>query len=200
MTERIQGLIRRLPSIAVYCGSSAGTKAHYAEAASALGRLMAEEHIRLVYGGGSRGLMGCVANGALAAGGEVTGVIPGFMLELEWGHRGVTELLTVETMQQRKQKIFELASGVIALPGGVGTLEEFSEILSWSQLLLHQKPIGFLNIDGYYDLFFRFMEHMKEEGFCAQSTLDLVVASEDPAELLRKMTEFRHHGRNKTLS
>lgn len=186
-------------SAAVYCGSSDGRRPHYAEAAEALGRLLARRGIALIYGGGQRGLMGHLADAALAEGGRVTGVIPRFMMELEWGHPGVTELILTESMTERKQKMFELADAVIALPGGVGTLEEFSEIVSWSQLLLHRKPIAFLNTDGYYDLFFRFAEHMAEEGFCPQSTLELWLSEQDPGLLLDKMAAFHHHGRVKTL-
>lgn len=193
-----KNLKEKLPAIAVYCGSSNGGRPEYAAAAAALGALLAKEGIRLVFGGGKRGLMGSLADGALAQGGEVIGVIPDFMMELEWGHEGVTELRVVHSMQERKQLLFELSSAVIALPGGVGTLEEFSEILSWSQLLLHRKPIGFLNIDGYYDLFFDFMAHMRDEGFAAPRTLELLLSDDDPARLLAKMAAFRHHGHQKT--
>ena len=191
---------KKLHAVAVYCGSSAGRRPDYAEEAAALGRLLAEKGIRLIYGGGKRGLMGALAQSALAAGGEVIGVIPAFMTALEWGNHDITALIEVQSMAERKQKMFELADAVIALPGGVGTLEEFSEILSASQLLLHRKAVGFLNTDGYYDLFFRFIRHMTEEGFCPERTAELWMSAERPEELLRKLAGFHHHGRAKTLN
>lgn len=189
----------KLHSVAVYCGSSAGLHEDYICAAETLGRLLAKEGIKLVYGGGRRGLMGHLADAALAEGGEVVGVIPRFMMELEWGHPGVTRLIQVESMAARKEKMFALADALIALPGGVGTLEEFSEVLSASQLLLHRKALGFLNTDGYYDLFFQFMEHMREEGFCSENTMNLWISDADAEGLLHKIAVFHHHGLGKTF-
>lgn len=190
----------KLSTITVYCGSSTGAKDSYLEAARSLGELLAAEGIELIYGGGQKGLMGEIANSCLQANGQVTGIIPEFMVDLEWAHTGLTRLYLVDTMTQRKEKLLELGAGIIVLPGGVGTLEEFAEILSWSQLHIHHKPLAFLNIERYYDKFFEFFDHMVKEEFCPANTRDLFIISEDPRELLDLMANFEHHGLPKVTS
>ncbi len=187
-------LKNRLPAITVYCGSSAGVRPIYQEEAIRLGQILAQEGIRMIYGGGQKGLMGQVADSCLQAGGEVIGIIPHFMIEREWAHTGVTELKEVETMSERKEQMLALGSGSIALPGGLGTLEEFSEVLSWSQLLIHRKPVGILNTAHYYDHFLDFFRHMVKEGFVSQETSDLLIVDESPEALLQKMADFHHNG------
>lgn len=196
MEERF---VQTLPAITVYCGSSPGQKPIYAEMAAELAHLLTTQGIRLVYGGGSRGLMGVLADTMLREGGSVTGVIPDFMRDLEWAHPGIQDMRIVRTMSERKAQMLELGSGMITLPGGIGTLEEFSEVVSWSQLHIHEKPVGILNVDGYYDSFLRFLTHMLQQGFCPPATADLMLVDSDPQRLLRRMAEFRHHRLPKTL-
>ena len=140
-----------MKTIAVYCGSSSGHDPAYIQAAKDVGKLLVDQGIDLVYGGGSVGMMGAVADAVLQGGGKVTGIIPTFLESKELGHHGVTELIVVETMHERKIKMFEMADGFIALPGGLGTMEELFEVLAWSQLAIHRHPCGLLNVRGYYD-------------------------------------------------
>ena len=146
-----------MTSISVFCGSSSGKDEKIIESAYRTGRVLAQQKIKLVYGGGKVGLMGKVAQGALDEGGLVIGVIPYFLKHKEVHHTGLTELILVETMHQRKLKMYELSEGVIMLPGGFGTFEEFFEILTWAQLGLHQNPMGILNVNGYYDKLLEFV-------------------------------------------
>ncbi len=155
----------RLTSICVYCGSGVGANPSYAEAARALGRDMAEAGIRLVYGGGSVGLMGAMAHAVLDAGGAVTGIIPRFLQDRERAMTGLTETLLTEDMHERKKLMFERADAFVALPGGVGTLEELVEQMTWAQLGQHQKPVLLANIDGFWDALVRLLEQMRREGF-----------------------------------
>jgi len=152
-------------TLCVYCGSNAGRAPVYAEAANALGTRLANDGLRLVYGGGNVGLMGIVANAVLDAGGEVVGVIPGQLVEWEVAHRGVTELVVVESMHQRKQRMFELADGFVALPGGFGTLDEMFEMLTWRQLGLGHKPCAFLDVGGFWQPLMAMLERMVAERF-----------------------------------
>ena len=175
--------------IAVYCGSSSGTNPIYEQAAKALGKLMAERQIGLVYGGAQIGIMGAIANEVLTNGGEVIGVIPGFLDQIEITHRHLTELHVTEDMPERKNKMFECADGFIALPGGIGTLEELFEIFTWRQLRLHTKPIGILNTNGYYDLMLAQLKHSAEEGFLKKSHLELIMVESEPAKLIHRLTE-----------
>jgi len=140
-----------MKNLTVFCGSSLGTDEIYERQAFKLGRTLAERSIGLVYGGADVGLMGAVANGCLSKGGRVTGVLPRFIKDKGIAHKNLTEMILVETMHERKTKMDELSDGVIALPGGFGTLEEFFEVLTWGQLGLHKKPVGILNINGFYD-------------------------------------------------
>ena len=154
-----------MKSVCVYCGANAGADPIYQQAASALGQRLAGDGLRLVYGGGNTGLMGAVANGVLDAGGEVTGVIPQHLVDWEVAHKGVTSLEVVGSMHERKSRMFDLADGFIALPGGFGTLEEVFEMLTWRQLNIGQKPIAFLNVNGYYSPLMAMIDHMVGEKF-----------------------------------
>lgn len=157
-------------SVCIYCGSSAGASEGYAEAARRLGRMLGERRIRLVYGGGRIGLMGEVADAVLAAGGQVIGVIPDHLQLRERGHRGVTELRVVGTMHERKNVMFELSDAFVILPGGYGTLDEAFEMLTWRQLRLHDKPILFANIDGYWTPLKGLIDHFIREQFAQESS------------------------------
>lgn len=156
-----------------------------------MGRELARRGIGLVYGGGNIGLMGVVADSALAAGGEVIGVIPEALMARELGHEGVTELKVVRSMHERKALMAELSDGFIALPGGFGTLEEFCEILTWSQLGIHPKPCGILNINGYFDQLLAFFDRSVSEGFVRSEHRALVLVGEEPGALLDEMIGFR---------
>jgi len=151
--------------LCVYCGSNAGATPAYAEKAIALGGRLAQDGLRLIYGGGNVGLMGILADAVLAAGGEVTGVIPGQLVEWEVAHQGLTELIVVESMHQRKQRMFELADGFIALPGGFGTLDEMFEMLTWRQLGLGHKPCAFLDVGGFWQPLMAMLDRMVSERF-----------------------------------
>ena len=152
-------------SLCVYCGSASGNDPAHAAQARAFGAEMARRGIALVYGGGKVGLMGTVADAVLAGGGKVTGVIPRQLVALEVAHPGLSELLVVDTMHQRKTRMYELADAFVALPGGFGTMDEMFEMLTWAQLGLHRHPCGFLNLGGYYDHLRAMMDHMLDEGF-----------------------------------
>jgi uncharacterized protein (TIGR00730 family) len=156
-------------SVCVYCGSAKGARPRYAAVARELGRELAAHRIRLIYGGGGIGLMAEVADAVMAAGGEVVGVIPELLQKREKGHRGITELRVVASMHARKNLMFELADAFVILPGGFGTLDEAFEMLTWRQLEMHDKPILFLNMDGYWDPLDRLIEHFIREGFVRES-------------------------------
>lgn len=182
-------------SITVFCASSIGRSEIYAEAARAVGKMLAEHEITLVFGGGRAGLMGVVADTVMQSGGKAIGVIPRFLATAEIAHKGLTELIMVESMHQRKLKMSELCEGVIALPGGFGTLEELTEMLTWSQLRLHSKPIGILNTNGYYDHLKSLFDHMVKENLLKPENRELALFEEDPETLLRKMKRFYPPGR-----
>ncbi len=170
--------------LGIYCGSSAGVRPAYAEAARATGRLLAERGIGVVFGGGSVGMMGLVADAALEAGGEVIGVIPHALAAREVDHTGLTALHKVETMHERKALMAELADGFVALPGGIGTLEELMEVWTWMQLGIHRQPVGLLNVAGYFDGLLAFVDHAVAEGFVRPAHRDLLLVAETPAALL----------------
>ncbi len=170
--------------ICVFCGSSSGSKPQYVEMARKLGRTLARRGVGLVYGGGSIGLMGALADGALAAGGEVIGVIPKALQLRELAHARLTSLHVVSSMHERKAKMAELAHGFIALPGGMGTLEEFAEILTWGQLGLHMRPCGLLDVAGYYRPLIAFFDDAVAQGFVRPQHRQLVMVAEDPDALL----------------
>ena len=179
-----------LQSLAVYCGSSAGHDPRYLQLAHETGALLARRGIRLVYGGGGVGMMGAVANGALEHGGEVTGVIPHFLNTRELKHPGVADMRAVATMHERKMLMVDLAEGFIALPGGFGTLDELFEVLTWSQLDLHQRPAGVLNMDGYYDGVLSCLDGMVDRGFLRAEDRARLVAAADIESLLTAMEEW----------
>ncbi len=176
--------------LCVFCGSSAGTRPAYADAARAMGRLLAERGIGLVFGGGKVGLMGVVADAVMAAGGQATGVIPEALMAREVGHRGLTELHVVGSMHERKALMADLADGFIALPGGFGTYEEFCEVLTWSQLGIHPKPCGLLNVQGFYDPLLALFDHAVREEFVRPAHRSLVISETEPARLLDRMAVF----------
>ena len=171
-------------SVCVYMGSSTGTDPKYTEAAIAIGHEIANRGINLVYGGGSVGLMGVVADATLQAGGTVTGIIPTDLFPNEVGHRGVTELLEVPNMHERKAEMYRRADGFVALPGGFGTLEELAEILTWAQIGIHNKPVGLLNVAGFYDQLLAWLDHAVACGFAKPANRDLLLVADDPSELL----------------
>jgi uncharacterized protein (TIGR00730 family) len=176
--------------IAIYCGSSGGQNPSHRKAAAELAAFLAQQGIGLVYGGGNVGLMGTIANAALAAGGEVIGVIPQALMDKELGHRGLTELYVVKSMHERKQLMVDKSDGFIALPGGFGTLDELFETLTWLQLGFHEKPVGLLNVNGYFDHLLRFLDHMTEQEFLKPEHRDCLLLSETPADLLAQMRRF----------
>jgi uncharacterized protein (TIGR00730 family) len=176
--------LRTLRSLAVYCGSHAGSDPVHREAAEALGGEAARQGIRIVTGGGSVGLMGALADAALAAGGEVVGVIPRFLVDREVGHRGLSELVVVESMHERKAEIAARADAFAALAGGIGTLEELFETWTWVQLGLHRKPCGLLNSGGYFDPLIAFLDRTVAEGFVAERHRRLLVVADGPDSLL----------------
>jgi len=177
--------------ICVFSGSSPGARPEYRQAAADLGRTLAGEGLGLVYGGAKVGLMGVLADAALEAGGEVIGIIPQALVDKEVAHMGLTELRVVSSMHERKAQMAELSDGFIALPGGMGTLEELAEILTWGQLGLHRKPCGVLDVAGYYDGLTRFLDHAVAERFLAQGHRDTLLAGVSPAELIARFRAYR---------
>jgi uncharacterized protein (TIGR00730 family) len=173
--------------ICVYCGSRHGARPAYTFAAQTLGQAIGAQGWQLVYGGGKVGLMGEVADAALAAGAHVVGVIPESLQQREVGHTGLSELHVVRTMHQRKQMMAERADVFIAMPGGIGTLEELYEVWTWRQLGYHDQPIGLLNIEGYYDALLSFMDHSVAEGFLSADQRSSVIVGSDPTELLLRL-------------
>ena len=177
--------------LAVYCGSATPSDPRYIDCARAVGRAFAERGIGLVYGGGRLGLMGAVADATLEAGGAVIGVIPTALVDAEVAHKGCTELHVVETMHQRKQAFTDLSDGFVTIPGGTGTMDELWEAMSWAQLGYHSKPVGLLNVAGYYDGLLEFWAKMGEVGFVREQHRGLLIASEDLDDLLVKMAAHR---------
>ncbi len=182
-----------MKSIAVYCGSATPGDPVYIEAAKDVGRILAQHEITVVYGGGRLGLMGAVADAALAAGGKVIGVIPEALVGTEVAHRGCTELRVVKNMHERKAAFTDLSDGFINLPGGVGTMDEMWEAVSWAQLGYHNKPVGILNIAGYYDLLIAFNTHMADVGFVRDAHRGILVAADTLEDLLNKMNHYVPH-------
>jgi uncharacterized protein (TIGR00730 family) len=176
--------------ITVFCGSSFGTDEIYEKQAFKLGETLADRKIGLVYGGANVGLMNAVANGSLSKGGEVTGVLPVFIKDKGIAHKNLTELILVGTMHERKTKMNELSDGVIALPGGFGTLEEFFETLTWGQLGLHRKPVGLLNINGFYDSLKILAQTMVDKGFLREANRKMLLINDDIESLLDKMENY----------
>ena len=183
-----------LRSVCVFCGASPGHDTRYAAAATAVGTELARRGIELVYGGGRLGLMGTVADAALAAGGRVTGVIPAGLVDRELAHRDVTELRVVATLHERKAVMAELADAFLALPGGLGTLEELAEVLSWAQLGLHAKPIGALDVGGFYGPLLAHLDHAAREGFVSERHRELLIVDDDLGQLLARFEAWQPPG------
>lgn len=179
--------IRRL---CIYCGSSPGARVDYANAARTVGEALARRGIALVYGGGNVGMMGRIADAVLEVGGEVIGVIPHHLADKELAHERATEMIRVNSMHERKQTMADLSDGFIALPGGIGTLEELFETMTWLQLGLHRKPIGLLNVAGFFDEMLAFLDHMVAERFLKAEHRDLLIVSDDIHDLIDKMSAF----------
>jgi hypothetical protein len=177
--------------VCVYCGSSTGNNPAHRAAADRLGAMLAARRVGLVYGGGNVGLMGVIADSVLRAGGEVVGVIPSALMEKELGHTGVTKLHVVASMHERKQLMADLSDGFIALPGGIGTLEELFETFTWLQLGFHSKPVGLLNVDRFFDHLLTFLRHAREERFLRAAHLESLLVESDAPALLDRMSRFR---------
>jgi uncharacterized protein (TIGR00730 family) len=178
--------------VCIYCGSSPGSLPEYAAAAWRCGTVLAERGLTIVYGGGNVGLMGLLADAALAAGGEVIGVIPHRMVARELGHAGVTSLIAVDSMHERKQKMADLADAFLALPGGIGTMEELFEAYTWLQLGLHHKPVGLLNVAGFYDRLVEFLTHMRGQRFLKPEHLENLLVEDTVERLLDRFARFNH--------
>lgn len=176
-----------LRAVAVYCGSSMGRRPAYRAAAEAVGQLLGRHGIELVYGGGNVGLMGVAADAALAAGGRVYGVIPHSLVQWEVAHRGLTQLDVVDTMHERKQRMADRSDAFIALPGGIGTLEELFEVWTWMQIGLHAKPLGLLNVEGYYDGLLQFLDHAVAEGLFRANLRERLLVDTDVTRLLERL-------------
>lgn len=191
--------INNIQSVCLFCGSSAGADPAHAEAARHFGATLARQRIRLVYGGGSVGLMGVAADAVLAGGGEVVGVIPRLLMEKEVGHKGITKMYVVEDMHTRKAMMTALSDGFIALPGGYGTLDELFEALTWLQLGYHKKPVGILNVKGFFDSLIAFIDHAQRERFLRDLHREALQVDGDLERLLEKMRQAESPDTNKWL-
>lgn len=180
-----------MKSICVFCGSSSGNGVKHLIAAQQLGKIIAGENLKLVYGGGNVGIMGELANTVLQYNGNVIGVIPEDLVARESALREVTELIIVKSMHERKAMMSVLSDGFIAMTGGIGTLEEFFEVWTWAQLGIHNKPIGILNVDNYYDLLIEFINKCVTDGFVKKDNLEMIIIENDCENLIRKMKEFK---------
>jgi len=189
----------KLHTLCVYCGSSPGLRPEYLATASAFGRLLAGKRVTLVYGGGNVGLMGALADAALEAGGKVIGVIPHLLIEKEVAHAGLTELHAVASMHERKMKMAELSDAFVALPGGIGTLDEIFEATTWTQLGFHAKPCAFLNVVGFYDPLFAFLRQLVTQGFLKEKHLDSLLMETDPEHLLERLSECLLSGQKESF-
>lgn len=176
--------------ICVFCGTNPGSRPAYGKAARELGRVLADQGVELVYGGASVGIMGELADSVQEHGGHVTGIIPQQLMEKEAAHTGIRNLIVVASMHQRKSQMADMSDGFIALPGGIGTLEGFFEILTWAQLGIHAKPSGILNIEGYFDGLTGFLDHAVREGFLTQAHRNAIIVERDPEQLLERMRAY----------
>ena len=192
--------MRKLTSICVFCGSSEGNDIQIIEAATQLGKVLATNNIELVYGAAKIGIMGLVAKSTLAHEGKVIGIIPEFLKLKEVVHLGLTELITTENMHDRKLKMKKRSDGFITMPGGMGTMEEFFELLTWLQLGLHSKPIGLLNVNHYYDDLILMLEKMVKKGFLSMDNLGLLIVDDQIDHLLKKMKNFKNPQKPKWLT
>ena len=180
-----------MKKVAVYCGSSKGNKKIYIEASKNLGRVLAERNKTLIYGAGSVGLMGVIADEMLEQGAEVIGIIPQFLMDLEVGHRGLTELEVTKDMHTRKARMEALSDGFIAMPGGFGTLDELFEILTWGQLNLHDKPMAIYNVEGYFNGILSFLDNAVNEGFLKAKYVKNIIVSDQANELIKQMDAYK---------
>ncbi|MFH6604209.1 TIGR00730 family Rossman fold protein [Maribacter algicola] len=183
--------MKKLANIVVFCGSSEGNDPAILRGASELGKVLAERKIVLVYGAAKIGVMGKVAQSVLDADGKVIGVIPDFLMLREVYHDGLTELIITKNMHERKLKMHELSDGIITLPGGYGTLEEFFEMITWAQLGLHQKPIGILNTNGFYDDLLKMLQKMVAQGFLKKENYKMILVDDEVEGLLQKMEDYK---------
>jgi uncharacterized protein (TIGR00730 family) len=179
-----------MKSICVYCGSSMGASPDYAEGARQLAAQLVQNNIALVYGGGNVGLMGTIATEVIRLGGEVTGIIPKALVDKELGHTALTRLHVVKDMHERKSMMASLSDGFIAMPGGMGTLEELFEILTWAQLGFHQKPVGLLNTNGFYDKLLEFTQHLVDESFVAKEQVDAIFSETNADTLIKRFKTY----------
>ncbi|MBX7241609.1 MAG: TIGR00730 family Rossman fold protein [Bacteroidia bacterium] len=177
-------------AVCVFCGANSGNLPVFTEAAETVGKMISRHHIRLIYGGGKVGLMGKVADAALSAQGYVIGIIPFFLGHKEVAHEGAQELISLSSMHERKARMYELSDAFIALPGGFGTLDELFEIITWAQLGLHAKPVGLLNVNGYFTPLLQMVDNMVTNGFLKPELMDLIIVDEDAERLLQKMREY----------
>jgi uncharacterized protein (TIGR00730 family) len=189
-----------MKSLCVYCGSSIGASPAYANAARMLAKAMVEDNIALVYGGGNVGLMGVIADEVIRLGGEATGVIPKALMDKEVGHGGLTRLHIVKDMHERKAMMADLSDGFVAMPGGIGTLEELFEVFTWAQLGFHDKPIGLLNVEGFYDGLIAFLQHVVAERFLKAEQTSLLVHEAEAPALLDQLKSFRPQPHEKLLA
>jgi uncharacterized protein (TIGR00730 family) len=192
--------VKKIDRVCVFCGSSSGARAEYRIAAEEVGRFLAQRGIAIVYGGGKVGLMGAVADAALAAGGTVIGVIPEMLFGKEIGHTGLTQMHVVRNLHERKAMMADLSDGFVALPGGYGTLEEFCEVITWSQLSLHSKPCGFLNVAGYWNPMVEMFDQAVREQFLKAENRKIVLVDDDIEALMAKMTAWVPDGEPKWIS
>ncbi|MEM5318011.1 TIGR00730 family Rossman fold protein [Paraburkholderia sp. JHI869] len=179
-----------MKAVCVYCGSSFGANPVYTEAAQAFGRALLDANLALVYGGGKVGLMGVIADTVMAGGGRAIGVIPELLVDKEVGHAGLTELHVVPDMHHRKKMMADLSDAFVAMPGGAGTLEELFEVYTWAQLGYHRKPVGVLNISGFYDPLMALLDHTVREGFMRETYLDMLQTDSDPVALIAKIKRY----------
>jgi len=185
-----QIIINSMKKIAVFCGSSGGVNGIYIDYARYTGELLASRGIEIIYGGAKIGIMGAVADSALSRGGRVTGIIPEFLKTREIAHDGLTRLITVQSMHERKAMAYEMSDGAIVMPGGYGTLDETFEMITWGQLGLHPKPVGLLNINGYYDDLISMVRKMHQEGFINRSSKDMLLQGGEIESLLEDMLDY----------
>lgn len=190
----------RIKSVCIYCGSSLGNRPEYAEQAANLARMLVRNGISIVYGGARVGIMGVIADTALAEGGKVLGVIPRSLVEKEVAHQGLSKLHVVESMHERKALMAELSDGFIALPGGMGTLDELFEVLTWAQLGFHSKPCGVLNVSSYYDQLLSFISMASSEGYIRPQHRDMLIVSDNPEELIALFEAYRPPAVKKWIS
>jgi uncharacterized protein (TIGR00730 family) len=181
----------QMKRICVFCGSNRGVRSEYIEAAQHLGRVLVQRNLSLVFGGGNRGLMGIIADTVLAEGGEVIGVMPQSLVNQEVAHQNLTKMHIVNSMHERKALMADLSDGFIALPGGMGTFDEFCEILTWAQLGIHQKPCGILNVENYFTPLLKMFDHATDEGFLREAHRDLVLESTKPETLLELLDNYQ---------